>query len=108
MYALDDVDNAERALSESDVLCFTLAASAKSYLGTVCMFAKMLSVVLFLRQSPLLGVIYIILCISKCQYVINLDTEYVFSQNTHPMYVCMCAVHCVVTVTSFAIQTRVM
>ena len=71
MYALDNVANAGRALSEYDVLCFILAASAKSYFGTVCMFAKMLSVVLFLRQSPLLGVIYIILCISKYQYVIR-------------------------------------
>ncbi|KAI0209076.1 hypothetical protein LSAT2_006231 [Lamellibrachia satsuma] len=37
--------------------------SIRSYFGTVCMFAKMLSVVLFLRQSPLLGVIFVVLCI---------------------------------------------
>ena len=87
MYAIHNVEILDDPANLTICVCI-LAASAKSYLGTVCMFGKMLSVVLFLRQSPLLGVIYIILCISKyaTHFVLNM-----FSAKL--LHVCSYAVH---------------
>lgn len=42
-------------------LC-VFAASLIAYLGTACMFAKMLSAVLFARQNPIYAVVYVLAC----------------------------------------------
>lgn len=46
--------------------CVVLAsASYASYIETACMFAKILSTFLFMRQNPVYGILYVIACLCK-------------------------------------------
>ena len=44
-------------------------ASYTGYLGTACMFAKMLNVILFARQNPISAVVYVLACL--CEYILK-------------------------------------
>ena len=50
------------------MLCL-FVASLLAYVGTACMFTKMLSTVLFARQNPIYAVVYVLACFCKwCVY----------------------------------------
>lgn len=46
--------------------CLYFVGSMKDYLSTLCMFTKILSVLLYGRHNVLYAAIYVVLCISKC------------------------------------------
>ena len=73
---------------------FVLAASYIQYIGTVCMFAKILSTYLFFVHNPMMGAGYVLLCLceslSCCftwkhygQFVISRQCTLHFCQSRH-------------------------
>jgi len=49
-------------------------ASLLGYIGTACMFTKMLSAVLFARQNPVYAVVYVLACF--CEYCASLFCQH--------------------------------
>jgi len=71
-------DDCELEMKEWELLtflgCFIVLKNRKqatylTYLSTVCMFAKLLSVILFLRQNPALAFIYVLLCLCTMAFI---------------------------------------
>ena len=46
-----------------------ISASYKDYIGIVCMFAKILNCILYVRQNPVYGAFYAIICLCKSSFL---------------------------------------
>lgn len=45
-----------------------ISAAYVEYVGIVCMFAKVLNLILFYKQNPVYAIVYAVLCLRKCDF----------------------------------------